>query len=89
MLTIFGVLILLPLGILVLLALPSIRGAIGPVSPQRQMVLSVMLFAVMCIAAAAQAHTQGRFLFYDVVVLVGAAGLVISRVIRYQKRIMK
>jgi len=80
--TILSILILLPLGILVLLAVPGIRGAIGPVSPRRQMVLSVVLFAVMCIAAAAQVHTQGRFLFYDAVVLVGAAGLVIARIVR-------
>jgi bacteriorhodopsin len=82
---ILGVLISLPLAILVLLALPSVRGAIGAVSPQRQMVLSVVLFAVMCFAAATQAHIRGRFLFYDVVALVGAAGLVITRVSRYQK----
>jgi hypothetical protein len=66
-------LVLLPLAVLLFLTIPRIRAAVGPISPQRQMLLSLVLFLIMCAAAVAEAVTEGRLRFYETIVLAGMA----------------
>ena len=77
------IVILVPLGFILVLAAPRVRASIGPVSLRGTMLLSFVLFAVMCFAAIAECIVERRFLIYESVMVVGMGGVVAVRVARY------
>jgi hypothetical protein len=76
------VLLLLPIGILLFLAVPKFRAALH-ISQSAEMVFSLALLAVIAVAVITQTVTEGHVLPYDTVVLGGAAGIVFLRVSRH------
>ncbi len=75
-------LVLSPLVILLCFAVAKIRAGIGL---RQTMLLSLVLFFVMCFAVIAECVIERRFLIYESVMLAGAAGMVAVRVNRYLK----
>jgi hypothetical protein len=78
-------LLLLPVGLLLLLAVPKIRSAVH-ISQQTNLLLSLVLFAIVSAAVIAQTLTEGRFLLYDTVALAGVAGIVIVRYLKAKRK---
>jgi hypothetical protein len=78
-------LFLLPIGVLLLLAVPKIRATVH-ISRRAQLLLSITFLAIMVIAFVAQTVTEGHFLLYETVVLVGMCTFVAVRIERYRTR---
>ncbi len=79
------IIVVLALGISLVLVLPRIRGVDRPISPRASVLLSLGIFSLMCSVGLAEYVIEGRFRFYEAVMLTGTAGIVAVRVTKYIK----